>query len=321
MFCSNCHKNLEEFGAFLDKMENCPLCGGHLLKEPKEVPQESFESFCTDLVKTNGKDVFASDESLFQAIACATPNFEDARDKMSLLTIKQIPSKIYAAKDFPEDEIAYIINQCQKQLVLNLGVSFDVSKEMLLALQKAIYNKVIPISALYTGESFVDSRDVNIYRTVKIGDQIWMAENLKYKCDGCEAYGNDYSYWAKYGYLYNSDALKSVAPDGWRVPTQSDFEKLFSFVTRTHKEKDWHKCLLANDASWGKGQGGTDEFGFGILPGGRYGSGYYEIESAAYFWSTDSGTCALSISRCFWAWEGMASVRLIKDDSKPSKKR
>ena len=313
MFCNNCHKNLEEFGALLDKMENCPLCGGHLLKEPKEVPQESFDSFCTELVKTNGKDVFASDESLFQVIACASPNYEDARDKMSLLTIKQIPSRLYASKDFPEDEIAYIINQCQKQLVLNLGVSFDVSKEMLLALQKAIYNKVIPIPALYTGESFVDSRDGNIYRTVKIGDQIWMAENLKYKCGSSYTYGNDYSYWAKYGYLYDSNALESVAPDGWRVPTPSDFDKLFSFVTRTHKEKDWHKCLLANDEAWND-EKGTDEFGFSALPGGRYENGYKDIGSIACFWSADAIVCSFSALKCCWSSAREAYIRLIKND-------
>lgn len=321
MFCNNCHKNLEEFGALLDKMENCPLCGGHLIKEPKEVPQESFESFCDYLVESNGKDVFASEENLLPALENVEPCYVDARDRMSLLTIKQIPSRLYAAKDFPE-EASYVLNQCQKMLMLNLGVSFDVSKEMILALQKVLFNKVIPVPAVFTGESFVDPRDGTSYKTVKIGEQIWMAENLRYECEGCSIYGGtDYAIWLKYGYLYSEESLEHVAPEGWRIPTQGDFRKLFAYVGKTSKKKEWHKCLLSNDDSWIDG-GGTDDFGFAVLPGGYsdfYGSDK-NLGNYAYFWDSSSEAFRFSIYECqnenFFK---KCSIRLIKDDSKPSK--
>ena len=321
MFCNNCHKNLEEFGALLDKMENCPLCGGHLIKDPQEVPQESFESFCNYLVESNGKDVFASEEYLLPRLEGVEPCYVDARDRMSLLTIKQIPSRLYAAKDFPEQEVAYVLNQCQKMLVLNLGVSFDVSKEMILALQKVLFNKVIPVPAVFTGESFVDPRDGTLYKTVKIGEQIWMAENLRYECEGCSIYGgSDYAIWAKYGYLYNKESLEHVAPEGWRVPTQGDFTKLFAYVGKTCKEKEWHKSLLANDDSWKNG-GGSDEFGFAILPGGGKNDSSKYLGVYAFLWASNCDVFAFSSTECLKDLypPSNCSIRLIKDDSKPSK--
>ncbi len=316
MFCNNCHKNLEEFGALLDKMEKCPSCGAVLIKEPKEVPQESFEKLCSHLVESDGKDIFESDISLIQRLDSVDPSFVTARDKMSLLTIKQIPSRLYAAKDFPEEEIAHIINQCQKQLVIDLGVSFDTCKEMLLALQRVIFKKVVPVPAYYVGDSFVDPRDGNIYKTVKIGEQIWMAENLKYECKGCSIYQDDYSIWAKYGYLYNQESLKNIAPNGWRIPNRTDFEKLFSFVGKKSKVKDWQKGLLAKDEAWGKECMGTDEFGFSALPGGQNYYGYSSLGASAFFWCKD-GYCEMNICDCKLSEGsiGLRSIRLMKDNS------
>lgn len=299
-------------------MERCPFCGEILIKEPKEIPQDSFESYCNNLVEANGNGIFATDESLFQAITSASPNYEDARDKMSLLTIKQIPSKLYAVKNSTEEEIAHIVNKCQKLLVINLGVSFDACKEMLLALQNAIFGITIPVPAYFAGDYFIDPRDGNKYKTVKIGDQIWMAENLKYESKDCVFYDNDYSKWAKYGYLYPDD-ISSVAPDGWRVPKEDDFKKLFSFVGRTSQKKDWHKCLLAKDNDWNNNDA-TDDFGFSALPGGYFSTtssgSFHDFGKIAAFKCDGNLSYSISQDACYTAFYTHASIRLIKDDSK-----
>ena len=85
---------------------------------------------------------------------------------------------------------------------------------------------LIPASA-QDGSNITDDRDGKTYRTVKIEYQIWMAENLAFKVDGaCWAFDDDQSHVEKYGYLYNLEAAQLACPDGWRLPSRTDFEIL-----------------------------------------------------------------------------------------------
>ncbi len=81
------------------------------------------------------------------------------------------------------------------------------------------------MSGLKTG-SFTDPRDGHTYKTVRVGNKEWLAENFAYNCEGSLAYGDDESNVKEFGRLYTKTAMKKAAPDGWRIPTNEDFSEL-----------------------------------------------------------------------------------------------
>jgi uncharacterized protein (TIGR02145 family) len=138
---------------------------------------------------------------------------------------------------------------------------------------------------------FTDPRDGKKYRTVAIGNQVWMAENLRHKIEGSWCYDNDESKCQEYGRLYRWIAANSACPPGWRLPSRREWENL---IVAVGGAKEGGKKLKAKNG-WkehdGKSGNGTDDYGFSALPGGiRSSNG--DFNHAGYFgqwWSTTDG--------------------------------
>lgn len=128
-----------------------------------------------------------------------------------------------------------------------------------------------------------DSRDNQEYRTVKIGSQIWMAENLSFAAEESFCYTRFGYDCRKYGRFYNWDVAKNVCPAGWHLPTAEEFEQLFVEVGG----RDSAAVKLKSAEGWSHYGNGSDEYGFNGTPSGfRDYRGRFDRQTMyAYLWS------------------------------------
>jgi len=132
-------------------------------------------------------------------------------------------------------------------------------------------------------EKLVDSRDGKKYKTVKIGEQVWMAENLNYDAEGSKCYDNKPANCKKYGRLYDWNTALKVCPSGWHLPNKEEWNVLGKAVG------DGKVGKLKSKSGWndykGKSGNGTDNYGFSALPGG-YGNwdGHFRNAGSDGYW-------------------------------------
>lgn len=166
-----------------------------------------------------------------------------------------------------------------------------MKKEMIMG---KILVTVVLLATFSMAGTMKDSRDGQTYKTVKIGQQVWMAKNLNVNVSGSMCYDNAPANCEKYGHLYTWEAAMNACPTGWHLPSEEEFETLLSNVGSSGNERG--ENLRA--ASW---KNGKDKYGFSALPAGRYYS-YDEkfryVGSLAYFWSSteDKGGNAYFLS-------------------------
>jgi uncharacterized protein (TIGR02145 family) len=135
--------------------------------------------------------------------------------------------------------------------------------------------------------SFTDTRDGQIYSTVKIGEQTWMAKNLNFNTNttGSRCYNDQVSYCTTYGRLYTLAAAKTACPDGWHLPSREEWEILSNFVGGNTEDRH-----LKATSGWNNNWNGLDTYGFTALPGGYYTNGFNgfsSVGSEGNWWSSD----------------------------------
>lgn len=168
----------------------------------------------------------------------------------------------------------------------------------------------------------------NVYKTLVIGEQVWMAENLKTthygdgtEIDGAMAYKDKEDDVATYGRLYTYDAatrneetdkkgrIQGVCPKGWHIPTDADWKVLEKFLGMADADLDliaWRGTIeggmMKEEGTGHWAAPNTDannSSGFTALPGGSFnpGLGYTSQTLTAYFWSSTTITETEAYSR------------------------
>lgn len=186
----------------------------------------------------------------------------------------------------------------------------------------------------------VDNRNGKAYKAVKIGNHIWMAENLNYPTSNSLCYDNNEANCKEYGRLYDFNDAVTVCPTGTHLPSIEEFKDLYEAV----HGKDTKKGII-DDKSW-KYTKGNNEYGFSAKPAGsgsvrkrtgltallkkdKYEFDFRDLGESAFFWSTDKDRngrdiqCMylgsspyrqydhISLDRC--DIDRMRSVRCVKD--------
>jgi uncharacterized protein (TIGR02145 family) len=134
------------------------------------------------------------------------------------------------------------------------------------------------------------------YKTVVIGTQTWMAENLNYDADGSRCYKNEETNCTIYGRLYNwTTATNNICPSGWHLPSDVEWGTLMQYIDPGCKiEGDCPMAgkLLKATSRWDNNGNGTDVYGFAALPSGSSWGNTFDLlgKEATWWTSTESSS-------------------------------
>ena len=138
---------------------------------------------------------------------------------------------------------------------------------------------------------FADSTE-QLYKMMKFGDQTWMTENLNYETENSYCYDNNDENCTQFGRLYTWAAANEVCPEGWHLPSQTEWETLIIAADGNISEyTDYNLAGLALKSAEGWDNAGNDTLaiGFSALPAGikDYESNVFNgIDSYTYFWTS-----------------------------------
>lgn len=153
--------------------------------------------------------------------------------------------------------------------------------------------------------TFTDERDGHVYKWIKIGDQIWMAENLAFQTEPYSyAYNNNEENVATYGRLYIWDAAMAACPAGWHLPTNDEWNILINYLADNgyglEENATYVAKALASTTGWetslypgnpGYEPEKNNSSGFTAIPGGTRdatGSFWYMGKCATWWTATES---------------------------------
>ena len=142
-----------------------------------------------------------------------------------------------------------------------------------------------------------DPRDGRTYKTILIGSQHWMAENINYSTRQSYCYSGLTSNCLVYGRLYTWATARSACPSGWHLPSEDEWNTLIYAQGSAMGQGSRLKSTTGWSDYGGDSGNGTDSYGFNALPAGHKSSSsatYEAVGERAHFWTADSSASSNS---------------------------
>lgn len=312
--CPYCGEIGVKFDELTSKKESSLKHENNIPSNTKCKSQDSFKTM-EDLldrisIEYVGEEIFSEENHsrLNKALIALDESFEPEKDWLLIANMKRIPQKLYAVMDSTQSEKQVMVETCRDTLT-SLTLDEDVCEKIVQAYmsilgidaevrKKAVIEKKIKeenVVIRYTRSKYSWDQDKWIqkeflYKTCIIGCQEWFAENFhesygRYKNGDWESsIGQDLSN-KNFGRLYDWYEAVKNAPQGWRLPTIEDYQKLVTYIQSLDMDAG---TVLKSTEHWiGTAAAGSDLFGFCAYPTKNDSK---TGEAQAWFWTaSESG--------------------------------
>jgi uncharacterized protein (TIGR02145 family) len=260
-----------------------------------KVQKEGFEDYIySDTLKSDS--VYSIDALLYKTVQLEITSNQDS----SIVFINN--NKIGYTPLVTTTNKTVVEIKVQKEGFEDYVFSDTLKSDSVNSINALLYTKEEKLFRSRKSGTFKDFRDNKKYKWIKIGKQIWMAENLAYKSLKCWAYNNNTKNIEDYGYLYDWKSAQEACPQGWHIPTETEWKQLSDYLGGDNKASE--KLREQGFSHWVDGYYyrpiATNKSGFTARPGGqRNAKGeFITIGTYANFWSSSELNEYKGV--CYW---------------------
>ncbi len=165
---------------------------------------------------------------------------------------------------------------------------------------------------------YIDYRDGQEYKIVKIGEKWWFAENLNFHTENSWYYNDDSVNYSSLGRLYTHESAVNALPDGWKLPTDNDWIRLEKQlgIPDEHVYNDNWRGVYEAQYLWEEKEFDFDVIWSGIRDASN--SNLYYNDGSAYFWTSIENKDIVDIETWYYCRQVYETLKSIRRLSKPN---
>ena len=256
-----------------ESLKNNPLDAAEISSSLKEeISSSSAASSCSSKVKSSSSQEDSSSSNEENVSSSSKVKSSSSQEDSSSSNEENVSSSSKVKSSSSQEDLS-------SNSVKSSSSSANIPSKLYdCEIYKCITTKYLNPDIDY-GE-FLDVRDSLVYRTVEIGNQVWLAQNLNHETTDSYCYGDKVNNCLLYGRLYDWESARSICPDGWHLPDTLDFGILRDYAIENNGGIGVGTSLMS---------GKSDKFGFSSLAHGGYKpekDGIYGDNKADFYWTS-----------------------------------